>query len=91
MTFLHQKSLQISAKCVKILGAGKQNKVITLSDIAGQGGNNNKLRGPYWERRRYLGAGAKGSHFFVQKNVSKSSILDLQKERERLREAQTKL
>ena len=72
MTFLHQKSLQISAKCVKILCAGKQNKVITLSDIAGQGWNNNRLRGPYWERRRYLGVGAKGSHFFVQKNVSKS-------------------
>jgi hypothetical protein len=45
------------------------------------------LRGPYWERRRDLGAGAKSSHFSVQKHVSKSSILDLKKERERLREA----
>ncbi len=71
-----QKSLQICSKFVKILAAGKQNKVVTVSDIAGQGGNKNRLRGPYRERRRYLGAGAKGSHFFVQNNVSKSSILD---------------
>ena len=36
-----------------------------LLDIAGQGGNNTRLRAPNWKRKGDLGTGVKGLHFLA--------------------------